>query len=81
MAANWKMNLSLDEARDLLNGIKSATIDFNRVDVLVAPPFTTLRLAHELLAGTGILIAGQNMHWESGGAFTCLLYTSDAADE
>ncbi|RLB14002.1 MAG: triose-phosphate isomerase, partial [Deltaproteobacteria bacterium] len=70
MAANWKMNLSLDEARDLLNGIKSATIDFNRVDVLVAPPFTTLRLAHELLAGTGILIAGQNMHWESGGAFT-----------
>ncbi len=64
------MNLSLDEARDLLNGIKSATIDFNRVDVLVAPPFTTLRLAHELLAGTGILIAGQNMHWESGGAFT-----------
>ena len=70
MAANWKMNLSLDEARDLLNGIKSATIDFNKVDVLVAPPFTTLRLAHELLAGTGILIAGQNMHWESGGAFT-----------
>ncbi|RLJ04531.1 MAG: triose-phosphate isomerase [Candidatus Aenigmatarchaeota archaeon] len=70
MAANWKMNLSLDEARDLLNGIKSATIDFNRVDVLVAPPFTTLRLAHELLAGTGILIAGQNMHWESWGAFT-----------
>jgi len=45
MAANWKMNLSLDEARDLLNGIKSATIDFNRVDVLVAPPFTTLQLA------------------------------------
>ncbi|RLB26259.1 MAG: triose-phosphate isomerase, partial [Deltaproteobacteria bacterium] len=31
MAANWKMNLSLDEARDLLNGIKSAKIDFNKV--------------------------------------------------
>ena len=70
MAANWKMNLSLDDARDLLNGIKSATIDFNRVDVLVAPPFTTLQLAHALLTETDILIAGQNMHWESGGAFT-----------
>jgi triosephosphate isomerase len=70
MAANWKMNLSLDEARDLLNGIKSAKIDFNKVDVLVAPPFTTLQLANELLAGTDILIAGQNMHWESKGAFT-----------
>ena len=70
MAANWKMNLSLDEARDLLNGIKSIKIDFNKVEVLVAPPFTTLQLANELLAGTGILIAGQNMHWESKGAFT-----------
>jgi len=64
------MNLSLDDARDLLNGIKSATIDFNKVDVLVAPPFTTLQLAQIILTETDILIAGQNMHWESGGAFT-----------
>ena len=70
MAANWKMNLSLDEARDLLDGVRSAKIDFYKVDVLVAPPFTTLQLANELLAGTDILIAGQNMHWESKGAFT-----------
>jgi len=70
MAANWKMNLSLDEARDLLNGIKSATIDFNKVDVLVAPPFTALELAQTILTETDILIAGQNMHWESKGAFT-----------
>ncbi len=70
MAANWKMNLSLDEARDLLNGIKSATIDFNSVDVLVAPPFTTLQLAQTILKETDIRIAGQNMHWESKGAFT-----------
>jgi triosephosphate isomerase (TIM) len=70
MAANWKMNLSLDEARDLLNGIKSAPIDFTRVDVLVAPPFTILQLAQTILTETDILIAGQNMHWESKGAFT-----------
>ncbi len=70
MAANWKMNLSLDEARDLLNGVRSAKIDFNKVEVLVAPPFTALQLAHALLTETDILIAGQNMHWESKGAFT-----------
>lgn len=70
MAANWKMNLSLDEARDLLARIKGAKIDFNKVDVLVAPPFTTLQLANELLDGTDILVAGQNMHWEEGGALT-----------
>jgi len=70
MAGNWKMNLSLDEARDLLAGIKGATIDFDRVDVLVAPPFTALQLAKELLYGKDIFIAGQNMHWEARGAFT-----------
>jgi len=70
MAANWKMNLSLDEARDLLERVKRAEIDFDKVDVIVAPPFTTLQLANKLLAGTDILIAGQNMHWEAKGAFT-----------
>ncbi|NVL91574.1 MAG: triose-phosphate isomerase, partial [Desulfobacterales bacterium] len=29
MAANWKMNLSLDEAEDLLTKVKRAPIDFN----------------------------------------------------
>lgn len=70
MAANWKMNLSLDEARDLLAGIKGAAIDFDKVDVLVAPPFTTLQFAKEVLSGTDVFIAGQNMHWEARGAFT-----------
>jgi len=70
MAGNWKMNLSLDEAKDLLDGIKEAQADLDTVDVLVAPPFTTLHLAHTMLDGTGILIGAQNMHWEQGGAFT-----------
>jgi triosephosphate isomerase len=70
MAANWKMNLSLGEAGDLLERVKGAEIDFTKVDVLVAPPFTTLQLANSILAGTDILLAGQNMHWEAKGAFT-----------
>ena len=70
MAGNWKMNLSLSEAEDLLARIKEARIDLDRVDVLVAPPFTTLQLAHTILAGTDILIAAQNMHWEQKGACT-----------
>jgi triosephosphate isomerase (TIM) len=70
MAGNWKMNLSLDEAKDLLAGIKEAQADLDKIDVLVAPPFTTLHLAHTMLGGTGILIGAQNMHWEQGGAFT-----------
>jgi triosephosphate isomerase len=70
LAANWKMNLSRDETGDLLKRVKRAEIDFSKVDVIVAPPFTNLQLANELLAGTDILVAGQNMHWEARGAFT-----------
>jgi triosephosphate isomerase len=70
MAANWKMNLTLGEATELINAIKQAPIDFGTVDVLIAPPFTSLPLACDLLAGTSIFVAGQNMHWEQQGAFT-----------
>jgi triosephosphate isomerase len=70
MAANWKMNLSLRGAKELLNNLKSAEIDFGKVDVLVAPPFTTLSLARGLLSDTAILLGGQNAHWEESGAFT-----------
>jgi triosephosphate isomerase len=70
MAGNWKMNLSLNEAEDLLAKIREAHVDLDRVDVLVAPPFTTLHLAYKILGGTSILIAGQNMYWEQTGAFT-----------
>ena len=70
MAANWKMNLSLGEATKLINAIKQAPIDFGMVDVLIAPPFTTLPLTCDLLAGTSVFVAGQNMHWEKHGAFT-----------
>jgi len=70
MAGNWKMNLSLNEAADLLAEIKEARADLDTVDVLVAPPFTALQLAHTMLAASGIFIAAQNMHWEKSGAYT-----------
>jgi len=70
MAGNWKMNLSLQEAEELLTRIKDAEIDTGKVDVLVAPPFTTLQLASSILSGSDILIGAQNMHWEQQGAFT-----------
>ena len=40
------------------------------VDVVVAPPFVSLAVAVQLLAGTEIGVAAQNVHWESEGAFT-----------
>ena len=35
-----------------------------------APPYVSLAVAVQLLAGTEIAIAAQNVHWEEEGAYT-----------
>src|SRR5438552_4980934 len=46
-------------------------VDFDEsVDVVVCPPFVSLAIAVQLLAGTEIGVAAQNVHWEREGAFT-----------
>src|ERR671936_1021458 len=38
--------------------------------VVVCPPFVSLAVAVQLLAGTEIAVAAQNVHWEPEGAYT-----------
>src|SRR5438477_2373256 len=46
-------------------------LDFDdRLDVVVCPPFVSLAVAVQLLAGTEIAVAAQNVHWEEEGAYT-----------
>lgn len=39
-------------------------------DIVVCPPFTSLQAVVGSLDGSNIEIGGQNLHWESEGAFT-----------
>ncbi len=70
MAGNWKMNLNLDEATALVRALSDHTGSLGNVEVLVAPPFTSLHVVRKAAEGSRILLAGQNMHWEASGAFT-----------
>jgi triosephosphate isomerase (TIM) len=70
IAANWKMNGSRQSVNILLDGIKSAAIDFNKVDVAVFPPFVFLDQVAQNLAGTGISWGAQTVSSELAGAFT-----------
>jgi triosephosphate isomerase len=45
-------------------------LPFDRVDVVVAPPFPILRAVLDVAAGTPLVVGAQNMHWEAHGAFT-----------
>jgi triosephosphate isomerase len=40
------------------------------VDLVVAPPFTSISRASECLRGTRVALGAQTMHWELQGAFT-----------
>src|SRR4051812_17894347 len=44
--------------------------DRGEADVVVCPPFVSLAVAVQLLAGTEIAVAAQNVHWEAEGAYT-----------
>jgi len=70
IAGNWKMNLDLEESANLVKTIADHMEDLEDVDVLVAPPFTSLAFVKEAMGGARISLAAQNMHWESSGAYT-----------
>ncbi|MFH1350271.1 MAG: triose-phosphate isomerase [Pseudomonadota bacterium] len=70
IAGNWKMNLTMEESVSLVKAIGLNIRDLEGVDVLVAPPFTNLRVVREAIGDSKIFLGAQNMHWESGGAYT-----------
>ena len=44
--------------------------DLTGVDVVVCPPYVSLAVSVQLLAGTELAVAAQNVHWEPEGAYT-----------
>ncbi len=69
IAGNWKMFKTHTETVSLLNELKHK-IHTTKAQVIVAPPFVNLHIAKEILKGTAIEVAAQNMHQAEGGAFT-----------
>jgi triosephosphate isomerase len=71
IAGNWKMYKDLTESVELINGLKAklSTLPPN-VTVVVCPPFTSLAVAGNLLAGSSLKLGAQNMSENDDGAFT-----------
>lgn len=70
VAGNWKMNCLQSEAEALVNSLIGQAELTGQVDVVLAPPFTALAVVRKLIKGSGIQLAGQNMYFESKGAWT-----------
>jgi triosephosphate isomerase (TIM) len=68
IAGNWKMYKGPAEAAEFCLALREQELE--GVDVVVCPPFVSLAVSVQLLAGTEIAVAAQNVHWEDEGAFT-----------
>jgi triosephosphate isomerase len=55
-------------AREVAAGLAAAS--GGKVQVAIAPPFTAIHAVAGALAGTGLEVAAQDVHWEAQGAFT-----------
>ena len=78
-AGNWKMHRTNAEADALSAGLAEiGAID--GVQVVLAPSFLQLGRVRDRFAGTGVGIAGQNMHFADEGAYTGEVSASQLAE-
>ena len=69
IAGNWKMHKTIAETRALVRDLRGATLPAS-VDVVIAPPFTSLFAARAELEGSPIGLGAQTMHQADAGPFT-----------
>jgi triosephosphate isomerase (TIM) len=69
LAANWKMHKTGDETEAFLAEFLPRAEEAGP-EIVVCPPFTSLRTAVELCVQSRVRVAAQNMHEDPDGAFT-----------
>lgn len=70
VAANWKMHKTRPEAEAFVRAALPHLAAAEAVEVVLCPPYTALEAVGRLLAGSGVKLGAQNLHWERQGAFT-----------
>ena len=74
IAGNWEMNATHLEAIQMVQklGYRLDPGDYDRVEVVVCPPFTALRSVQTVIETDylRIQLGAQNVYWEPQGAFT-----------
>ncbi|MDA3935290.1 MAG: triose-phosphate isomerase [Actinomycetota bacterium] len=78
IAGNWKMYKTSGEGAILMQALESSVSSmWDRVDVVVCPPFTALKSVSTVieLDRLNIGLGAQDCHWEQDGAFTGAIST------
>src|SRR6185436_12978157 len=67
---NWKMNTTPSGARALARELVRLLGGLRNSQVAVAPPYTSLSAVSEVIGGSALHLAAQDVHWEDRGSFT-----------
>jgi triosephosphate isomerase len=71
IGGNWKMNRGTPtESKEMLQELIPLIKHVKNVEVVIAPPFTSLMSTYDVLKDTNIKLGAQNMYFEEKGAFT-----------
>jgi triosephosphate isomerase len=70
IAGNWKMYKTAQEAVAFVTRLKKELGNWDKTEVVVAPPFVALAAVAACLKGTTISLAAQDCFWEEQGAYT-----------
>ncbi len=70
VAGNWKMHNTVSESISLASAIKEGITGLKNGEVIVAPPFTALKSVGDVIRGSAVALAAQNMYSEDKGAYT-----------
>src|SRR5512139_721985 len=72
VAGNWKLNTDSRSSVELAKAVAagSAGVAREKVTVAVLPPFVYLQSVVRAVSATGVAVGGQDVYFESKGAFT-----------
>ena len=70
IVANWKMHKVRQEAQLFVECLLPEIRAIQKVEVVLAPPFTALAATGEAIQGSRVRLAAQNLHFSTEGPYT-----------
>ena len=70
IAGNWKMNMTPNGAKALIEEMKPLVAGKDNCDVVLCVPAIDIPAAVEAAAGSNIKIGADNVHFKASGSYT-----------
>ncbi|GHV13082.1 triosephosphate isomerase [Fibrobacterales bacterium] len=70
IAGNWKMNKTVSESVVLAGEIVSKAKEIKNTEVVIAPTYLAAAKVADVIKGSNVKLALQDIHWKDQGAFT-----------